>query len=154
MVMIVRGATDGDGGRGEKEGEEKEEVEGWSRGPASECPKFSSDVKENKSPGDERKGGMTRRETLSSFNNYTWISIARQICSRKGTVRDFAVRPASEDEVRSWSTDTEFDDIGHHSIEGGGERENHYCSYKIHSISGNSISWQNDEKRKNNNHPP
>ena len=35
MVMIVRGATDGDGGWGEKEGEEKEEVEGWSRRPAS-----------------------------------------------------------------------------------------------------------------------
>ena len=36
---------------------------------------------------------IPRRGNAFTFNNYTWISIARQICSRKGTVRDFAVRP-------------------------------------------------------------
>ena len=43
---------------------------------------------------------------------------------RKVTFLKKEKSPASEDEVRSWSTDTEFDDIGHHSIEGGGKREN------------------------------
>jgi len=112
MVMIVCGPADSNADWGEEAGKEEEEVEGGRRRSTSEGAKFASEVEENKTPGDEGERGVAGGETLSAFNNCVKISFARKIRRVKSTIRDFAVRPASGDEVRPGSTHTEFYHIG------------------------------------------
>jgi len=112
MVMIVCCAADGNGGGGEQAGEEEEQVEGGGRSATSEGAKLASEVEEDKTPGDEGERGVAGRKTLSTFNNCGQISFASKIRSVKSTSWDFAVRPASEDEVRPRSTDAKFNHIG------------------------------------------